>query len=97
MIKLSTVDGRTACDACRCNVAGTGLLTATIGGVDSEPIDGEVGGESEGKEVRDLSELSAPVAVVEALEDGFRDLALTRAERRLDLEVVEVWDGVRLS
>ena len=68
-----------------------------VGGVDSEPIDGEVGGESEGKEVRDLSEFSAPVAVVEALEDDFRDFALTRAERRLDLEVVEVWDGVRLS
>ena len=56
-----------------------------------------MGGDSEGKEVRDLSELGTPTRLLEAMEEALRERSVARTERRLDLEVVEVCEGVRQS
>ena len=56
-----------------------------------------MGGDSEGKEVKDLSELGTPTRLLEAMEEALRERSVARVERRLDLEVVEVCEGVRQS
>jgi hypothetical protein len=81
--KLSTVEGRGPEDGWRliawCRPRSWGASN-----------EGEAGGDSDGKEVKDLLELATLARAVEALDEAWRERVVTRAERRLDREVDEV-------
>lgn len=77
-------------------LAGPRGFAAFPGGLKWVLVDGEVGGDKDGKDVKDLSEAEATM-VAEAFDDRLRDLVLARADRRLVLEALELWDEVRES